>query len=137
MYGDTAVIRKRAEQLREQALDIRGLADTLVGQAEATPWHGRAAEAMRTRVRERAAQLRESAAQHETAATSLDRHAREVDIAKEAIAGAQRRARDLVEAATERLARTPDPDPQDVVVAGFEPPPPGHRDWLSLDLPGL
>ena len=66
MYGDTGVMRKRAAQLREQAGDIRSLADHLVAQTEGVAWTGRAADAMRERVRDRAAQLREVAAAHDT-----------------------------------------------------------------------
>ena len=61
------------------------LADRLVAQAESVPWHGRAAEAMRTRIKERAAHLRVAAGHHETAAESLARHLHEVDDPKEAI----------------------------------------------------
>ena len=53
MYGDTAAGRKRVAQLREQGGDVRALAARLVSQAEAVPWHGKAAEAMRERIRER------------------------------------------------------------------------------------
>ena len=74
MYGDTAASRKRVAQLREQSGDIRAAADRLVAQAESVPWHGRAAEAMRTRIKERANHLRVAAGHHETAADSLARH---------------------------------------------------------------
>ena len=47
MYGDTAAGRRRVAQLREQAGDVRALAARLVSQAEAVPWHGKAADAMR------------------------------------------------------------------------------------------
>src|SRR6478672_3009808 len=70
MYGDTAAGRKRVAQLREQGGDIRALAARLVARAEAVPWHGKAAEAMRERIRERAGHLRAAAAQHEVAADS-------------------------------------------------------------------
>ena len=30
-----------------------------------------------------------------------------------------------------------EPDADDVVLCAFEPPPPGHRDWLDVELPGL
>src|SRR5688500_12159789 len=73
MYGDTAVIRRRVSQLREQGTDIRALADQLVGQAEQVTWRGRAADAMRERVRDRAAQLRDCAGRHEGAADALER----------------------------------------------------------------
>ena len=71
MYGDTAAGRKRVAQLREQSGDIRALAARLVSQAEAVPWHGKAADAMRERIKERAHHLRTAAAHHETAADSL------------------------------------------------------------------
>ena len=73
MYGDTAAGRKRVTQLREQGGDIRALAALLVSQAEAVPWHGKAADAMRERIKDRASHLRTAAAHHETAADSLAR----------------------------------------------------------------
>ena len=79
MYGDTAAGRKRVAQLREQSGDIRALAARLVSQAEAVPWHGKAADAMRERIKERANHLRAAAAHHETAAESLAKHLGEVD----------------------------------------------------------
>ena len=85
MYGDTAAGRKRVAQLREQGGDIRALAARLVAQAEAVPWHGKAADAMRERIKERADHLRAAAGHHETAADSLARHLQEVDTLKEAI----------------------------------------------------
>src|SRR3954466_1505266 len=92
MYGDTVVMRKRAGQLREQGADIRAAADRLVARSEAVPWRGRAAEAMRARVKERAHHLRAAAHAHDTAADSLERHLAEVDRLKESIAEAERRA---------------------------------------------
>ena len=50
MYGDTAVMRRHAATLRDQAADIRAAADLLVGRAEQISWAGRAAEAMRERL---------------------------------------------------------------------------------------
>ncbi|HEU5241622.1 MAG TPA: hypothetical protein VFU25_06395, partial [Ornithinibacter sp.] len=84
MYGDTAAGRRRVAQLREQGGDIRALAARLVSQAEAVPWHGKAADAMRERIKERAAHLRRAAAHHEAAADSLARHLAEVDTLKDA-----------------------------------------------------
>lgn len=127
MYGDSAASRKRVAQLREQSGDIRAAADRLVASAESVPWHGRAAEAMRTRVKERANHLRVAAAHHETAAESLARHVAEVDARKEAIDNISRKATTLVNDASET----------DTELLAFEPPPPGHRDWLSVELPGL
>ncbi|WP_210651166.1 hypothetical protein [Nocardioides sp. SYSU D00065] len=141
MYGDTAVGRKRVAQLREQSGDIRALAARLVSQAEAVPWHGKAADAMRERIKERASHLRTAAAHHETAADSLARHLAEVDTLKEAIDLRSRKATTLVEDARTRASRAGDasaaPDPADAALLAFDPPPPGHRDWLTVELPGL
>ena len=117
MYGDTAAGRKRVAQLREQGGDVRALAARLVSQAEAVPWHGKAAEAMRERIRERAGHLRAVAAQHDTAADSLAAH--------------------LVEDARTRASEGATGDDADAALTSFDPPPAGHRDWLTVDLPGL
>ena len=71
MYGETDVVRRHAARLREQGEDIRALADQLVSRSETLHWSGRAADAMRERVRERAARLRESAVSCRTAAACL------------------------------------------------------------------
>jgi hypothetical protein len=119
MYGDTDVMRKRAAELREQGVDIRGLADQLVARTESVGWTGRAADALAVRIRERAAHLRDVAARHDTAADSLEAHLLEVDRLKDAIAQAERRASRLSEDGVD-----------------FAGPPPGHKDWLAVDLPG-
>jgi hypothetical protein len=147
MYGDTGVMRRRAAQLREQGTDLRAMADHLVSRTEAVAWSGRAADAMRERIRERAAHLRESAARHDVAAETLERHAHEVDALKDAIHATERRATALVEDARTRVARlqaADDPDgvrrepaPADRALTAFDPPPPGHKDWLGVSLPGL
>jgi hypothetical protein len=140
MYGDTAAGRKRVAQLREQGGDIRALASRLVSQAEAVPWHGKAADAMRERIKERANHLRAAAAQHETAADSLARHLTEVDALKEAIEVRTRKAGTLVEDARTRAAQAAEgesPDPTDATLVAFAPPPAGHKDWLTVTLPGL
>ncbi|MCW2843395.1 MAG: hypothetical protein JWN22_1311 [Nocardioides sp.] len=147
MYGDTDVMRKRAGQLREQGVEIRTMADHLVAQTEGISWSGRAADAMRERIRDRATQLREVASGHDTAAESLEKHLHEVDRLKDAIGGLERRATSLVADARTRVSRVEsydDPegvsrasDAGDQQLAGFVPPPPGHKDWLTLDLPGL
>lgn len=147
MYGDTAVMRKHAGALREQGRDIRAMADHLVGQAEQLSWTGRAAEAMRERVRERAAHLRGCASSHEGAADALERHLQEVDRTLDAIAEIERKATSLVAEAQTRVARVDrydDPpgvdrraSDEDRELAAFTPPPSGHRDWLTIELPGL
>lgn len=144
MYGDTAALRRRVGQLREQGSEIRRMAERLVAQSESVPWHGRAADSMRTRIKDRAAHLREAAGLHETAAESLERHVHEVDRLQDAIATIERKAESLVIDARARVGaldgaegRPGDPDDEDAVLLAFVPPPPGHKDWLSVELPGL
>lgn len=140
MYGDPGALRRRVDQLREQAADVRALADELVARTEATGWEGRAAESLRVRVGERASHLRLAAARHDTAADSLEKHVHEVGTLQERIADVERRAGDLVADARTRVAGLPDlvePDADDVTLLAFDPPKPGHRDWLSVELPGL
>lgn len=143
MYGESAASRRRVAQLREQGGDIRAAADRLVSQAESVPWRGRAAEAMRVRIKERAQHLRVAAAHHETAADSLGRHVTEVDARKDAIEAIQMKATALVRDATSRIAALEaagegrEPDDEDAALAAFVPPPAGHKDWLDVELPGL
>jgi uncharacterized protein YukE len=120
MYGDSEVMRKQAGRLREQADTIRSLADHLVAQAETVAWSGRAGDAMRERIRERAAGLRETAGRHDTAADTLEAHTVLVDELKDSIAANERRATALLE---------------DGALPQFEPPAPGHKDWLAVSLP--
>jgi uncharacterized protein YukE len=150
MYGDPDVMRRRAGQLQEQGVDIRALADRLVAQTESLGWTGRAADSMRQRIQERATHLRAAAARHETAAESLDRHSHEVERLQETIAETERRAASLVADARTRVARIESdnesladsgirtlPDADDRTLVDFTPPPAGHQDWLTVDLPGL
>lgn len=140
MYGDSAASRKRVAQLREQSGDIRAAADRLVAQAESVPWHGRAAEAMRTRIKERANHLRVAAGHHETAADSLARHVTEVDTRKEAIESVRHKAESITSDAAARIAaldESTQPSDIDATLAAFTPPPAGHKDWLTVELPGL
>src|SRR3954454_1596797 len=142
MYGDTAAMRRRAAPLREQGVDVRSAADRLAARTDGLGWTGRAADALRERARERAAQLRDVAARHDAAAESLERHVLEVDRLKDEIDGVERRVTALVVHGRTRLARvSADPaglaDREDEVLAGFTPPPAGHKDWLAVDLPGL
>ena len=145
MYGDTAVGRKRVAQLRERADDIRSLAERLVAQSESVPWHGRAAEAMRTRIKERATHLRAAAEQHDVAANALVKHLGVVDETKGAIEEREHRGATLVEEAHARVAATHgedglptvEPSEEDATLIAFSAPPSGHKDWLTVELPGL
>lgn len=143
MYGDTAAGRRRVAQLREQGGDIRAMASRLVAQAEAVPWHGKAAESMRSRITDRAHHLRAVAARHETAAESLAAHLTEVDALKDVIEARSHRAATLVEDARTRSAQSspgdaePEPDGAETALLTFDPPPAGHKDWLTANLPGL
>ncbi|HEY3016352.1 MAG TPA: hypothetical protein VGJ41_14645 [Nocardioides sp.] len=147
MYGDSAAMRRRVRQLREQAVDVRALAERLVAQADAIDWQGRAADAMRERIRERAEHLRECAHRHDNAAEALDRHNGEVGRLKESISEVEHKASSLVTDAKTRVARIEahdDPDgvvrqatPEDRLLVDFTPPKSGHKDWLTVELPGL
>ena len=140
MYGDTDAIRGLARTMRDQGAALRSKADWLLSRAEAVPWQGLAAEAMRARVCAQVEALRRTAGLADDAAVALDRHADEVDRIKALIAAIERKAVALVAAARERLAglvASVVPDPIDDLLDRFVPPPPGHRDWLLVDLPGL
>jgi uncharacterized protein YukE len=121
MYGDTDVMRKHVGRLREQGTEIRAMADRLVSQAEAVTWAGRAGDAMRERIQERAGRLRDAADQHDRAADTLESHTQLVDELKDSIAETERRATALLD---------------DGALPRFEPPAPGHKDWLAVSLPG-
>ncbi len=122
MYGDTDVMRRHAGRLREQGDAIRAMADQLVSQAEAVTWAGRAGDAMRERIRERATRLREAAERHDHAADTLESHSQLVDELKDSIAETERRATALLD---------------DGALPSFESPAPGHKDWLAVTLPGV
>ena len=146
MYGDTEVIRVLARTLREQGDEIRGEADRLLRSAESVPWQGLASDAMRAQARSRTRALRRTAELHDIAADALDRHASEVERVKALIATIEETVRALVAAARDRLAGLAGavsaglglvPDPVDQLLDRFVPPPSGHRDWLTVELPGL
>ncbi|NHA01389.1 hypothetical protein G5V59_20260 [Nocardioides sp. W3-2-3] len=121
---------------------------SLVARVDGLGWTGRAAEAMRERVTERARHLRAAADRHVSAADALADHVEAVDATAEEIAVTESRVRALVADAQARVAAIAarnersdgpqiSPDPLDEVLAAFTPPPPGHRDWLAVDVPGL
>lgn len=134
MYGDTAVVRALAQDLREQAGDMRAASVDLRAQSEAVPWTGLAAEAMRRLARDHASGLEASATAHERAAVALDRHAREVDHVKAVIAGAERRVHDALDDIADgasglthgRVGRW---------LAETALPPSGHLGWVEVRLP--
>jgi len=140
MYGDSEAIRRLARTMRGQGAELRSQAEWLLTRAEAVPWEGLAADAMRARVRAQVGGLRRAADLAEAAAVALDQHADEVDRRKALIAAIERKAMALVAAARDRLAglvASMLPDAVDELLDRFVPPPPGHRDWLLVDLPGL
>ncbi|MBM0127139.1 hypothetical protein IMY96_20495 [Pimelobacter simplex] len=148
MYGDSEIIRRRATQLRDQGADVRALADELVARVEGLGWTGRAADAMRQRVTDRASHLRVAAERHTGAADALAGHAESVDAVREEIAATEARVTALVADARARIAAIAarnevgdglqvSPDPLDEALVAFTPPPTGHRDWLAVDVPGL
>ncbi|MDN4171989.1 hypothetical protein QWY28_03445 [Nocardioides sp. SOB77] len=131
-YGDAAAIRALAARLREQAAEVAAEADRLARLAEATGWTGLAADAMRDRAHDGARALRRTAGLHEDAAEALDRHAAEVQRRTELVAAAERTFEALVDAARDRLGGLVDRFLDQVA-----PPPSGHRDWLTFELPGF
>jgi hypothetical protein len=150
MYGDTTVIRGLARRLRDQGADIRAEADSLVGRAEAVPWSGLAADAMRSLARAHAGDLRSCADLHSEAADALDHHAREVDRLEDLIASIERRVHGLLDGAlhaaghavghalgglTHVLSHVA-PDPLEHWAQHFVPPPHGSREWLDVHVPG-
>ena len=142
MYGDTTVIRRLARVLREQGADIRAEADALVGRAEAVPWTGLAADAMRALSRTHAGDLRACANAHEDAADALDRHAREVDHLKDLIAAIERSVVHLVDSIGHGLSSLAHglaghvvPDAVDHWLDHFDAPPHGCKEWLEVQLP--
>jgi hypothetical protein len=140
MYGDTEAIRGLARTMRGQGAALRSEAERLLTRAEAVPWEGFAADAMRARVRSQVGALRRTAELADDAAVALDRHADEVDRLKALIAAIEQKAMALVSAARDRLTglvASVLPDSLDELLDRFVPPPPGHRDWLLVDLPGL
>lgn len=142
MYGDTAVIRRLAARMSEQGTEIRHDADRLVEASQQVLWEGRAARAMRERMTERAVALRRTADEHDGAAQALRHHADEVDRLQDLIREIAHRVLGLVEAARSRLAGLADraldlvelvtPDPADELLASFQAPPDGHKDWLLV-----
>ena len=140
MYGDTEAIRGLARTMREQGAALRSEATSLLTGAESVPWQGVAADAMRALVHEQAASLRRTAGLSDDAAHALERHADEVDRLKALIRAIEHRVMSLVDAARSRIAGLVEsvlPDPVVELLARFDPPPPGHRDWLRVELPGL
>ncbi|WP_235737013.1 hypothetical protein [Nocardioides alcanivorans] len=116
----------------------------LVGQVEAIRWHGRAARDLRERMTDRAARLRASAEQHDVAAEALTRHLSEVDRRKDTIADLERRTSSLradAHARAEKLTHPSDSlvevNDDDRQILAFTPPPSGHKDWLTVTIPGL
>ena len=140
MYGDTDAIRALARTMRDQGTTLRSQADWLLRRADAAPWQGLAADAMRARVRFQVGALQHTAGLADDAAAALEEHADEVDRLKALIAAIERKVMALVSAAKDRLAdlvASVLPDPVDELLDRFVPPPSGHRDWLLVDLPGL
>jgi hypothetical protein len=139
MYGDTEAIRGLARGLRRLGDEIRWEADLLLSAAEAVPWQGIAADAMRCLARHRVGELRRTAALHDEAASALDDHADAVESVKRLIAAVEDQVRSMVAAARDRIAGLVGGlvDPLDDLLDRFVPPPSGHKDWLTIDLPGI
>jgi hypothetical protein len=151
MYGDTEAIRQLARDQRRRAEEVRWEAGAAGIHAAAVIWEGRAADAMRSLVAVRCAELRRVADLLDTSASALDTHAAAVEAVKALIASIEARVRSLVAAARARLAEVAatlasavgqavgviGPDPLDELLDRFVPPPPGHIDWLRVSFPGI
>jgi hypothetical protein len=142
MYGDTTVIRRLAGTLREQGADIRAEAGALVGQAEAVPWTGLAADAMRALSRAHAGDLQACANRHDDAAEALDRHAREVDHLEDLIATIERKVVHLIDSFGHGLSGLAHglvghvvPDGMDHWLDHFDAPVHGSMEWLEVHVP--
>ena len=85
--------------MRDQGASLRSQADLLLNRAEAAPWEGFAADAMRARVRAQVGALRHTADLSDDAAVALEQHADEVDRLKALIAAIEHKAMALVTAA--------------------------------------
>ena len=119
---------------------FRATADQLVARSEAVPWRGRAADAMRERLKERAHHLRAAARAHDTAAESQERHLGEVDRLKEAIAESEQKLGSRIAEAQHHVDASAYDDAaatdHDRTLVSSTLPPSGHADWLHLELPG-
>lgn len=142
MYGDTTVIRSLARRLREQGADVRAEADALAGSAEAVPWTGLAADAMRALARAQAGDLRACAQAHDDAAEALERHAGEVDRLEDLIAGIEHRVMHLVDSVGHGLSGVAHclaghvaGDAVGHWLSHFDAPPHGSKEWLDVHLP--
>lgn len=153
MYGDTAVIRRRARELQGAASEVRtqaaGLAD--VG---AVAWKSTAAAAFIQDLTERAAELLRAAEQLDEAAAALDAHAVAVDAVKAAIEASARWVTDRRDEAVHLVGNAVETvldgvgmvfeffgrvvprhlveRAQDILAVTTWLPAPGSRDWLDL-----
>jgi len=137
MYGDPDAIRGLARALRDRADEIRSQAARLSASAVDVPWEGCTADAMRHHLQGQVGALFRTARLHDDAAEALDRHAREVERLQDLIAAIERRAMHLLDAARDTFSGLVDKVTGDDLLDRFVPPPPGSREWLTVDLPSL
>ncbi len=143
MYGDTSAIRAHARGERDRAEEMGSLSIALLTRAEAVPWNGVAADAMRRTAREHAAWLQGCAEAHARAAAALERHAQEVDEVKELIASIERHVLGALDSATSGVAGVVGvvgqvvPDAVGRWARDFDPPAHGSRAWLDVHLPAV
>ncbi|MDF9717360.1 hypothetical protein INN71_13495 [Nocardioides sp. ChNu-153] len=167
LLPDPDALRRLATTYDARATAIRTEADALVGRAEATPWLGAGAVAMRLGTSCAADDLRRSAEDHAEVARALEAHALQVEVSLVAVEAARR---EFLEIASSVGARVVDVGgavvdlAQDVAggVAGgladlvglgddaaeaaddlrerierMDVPEPGDAAWLTFDVPGL
>jgi methyl-accepting chemotaxis protein len=99
MYGDMAVVRGNAAQLRAQGDDVRARALGIKARAEDMNWNSAAATAFRAEIGVTADALGRSAAALDSAADALAAHASAVDEVKAVIRQAQQWAAERLDEA--------------------------------------
>lgn len=151
MYGDPDAIRRQGTALREQAEELRREADRLLAAATAVAWRSTSAERMRSRVEDRHREIRGTADEVDAAAAALDAHAAEVERLIALIATIEHKVRGMISAALDRIRSAGNAliegvkdlahgrNPLDDLLAGFNPPPSGHKAWLDVpdQIPGV
>ena len=137
--------------LREQAEELRREADRLLAAATAVAWRSTSADRMRSRVEDRHREIRGTAGEIDDAAAALDAHAAEVERLVALIAAIEHKVRGMISAALDRIRSAGNAliegvkdlahgrNPLDDLLAGFHPPPSGHKAWLDVpdQIPGV
>lgn len=154
MYGNMALLRAEANQLRTVATEMRARASAMKSQATAMQWDSSSARMFQSQIDLAVLDLRRCASEVDAAADAVVIHARAVDTVKEAIATAQQFVQerlndarhvvtnvvkgvgDTAEAAVNFLFGNPVSDwfvdnARSIISIVPVPPPVGSLDWLD------